>query len=464
MSSGRFVIPFVLPVATFALAIALGSLLLWLDMCAADGPVPFVDALFTATSSVCITGLSSVDPGTAFNRAGHCVMLALIQLGGLGITTYSTLILYMFSRRISLLDRVAVGQALLHDPAFHLGRFLQRVLVIVFAVELTGAALLFCMEPQRIGMFNAIFIAVSGFCNAGFALWSDNLTQWRGHWGVNLVVMGLIIIGGIGFFVLDELLRLARSFRFRAKTAARYSAEQPMRKPPCLSHNSRIVLGTTAGLIVAGALALLLADLGNPAWAGTPFSERLLASFFQSVTSRTAGFNTVSMGMFSDFALLVIAILMFIGGSPGSCAGGIKTTTFRVLCGYFASHLRGRGQVVVGGMGVERSTVNKVLLLFYISLLTLLAATLALTVTENGAAPHGQGPFPVLDLFFEAVSALGTVGLTVNVTPRLSDAGKLVLCLLMFIGRLGPIWLITTIQQFQSEVPYRYPDGELPVG
>ncbi len=465
MPQKHFAAPFVLPVAAFAVTILIGAVLLWLDVCAAGKPVGFIDALFTATSAVCVTGLATVDPSTVFNLAGQSVMIGLMQLGGLGIITYSALIFYMFSRRISLRDRLAVGQALLHDSSFHVGQFLQRVVLQVFAVEAIGALLLLCLASDSISPFKAVFLSVSAFCNAGFALWPDNLMQWRDHLGVNLVVMGLITCGGLGFFVLDEMLRVfVQRLRWKAPRVARFSVAQAPRFKPHLGFNSRLVLGVSAALLVGGAAILLVSNLGNSAWKDATLADRVLTSFFQSVTCRTAGFATVDTAAFSDLSLLAMVLLMFIGGSPGSCAGGIKTTTFCVLAGYFISQFRGRSQVVVMGRAVESRTMNKALLLFYFSILTVFAGVFFLVLTENGTAHHGEGPFRLLDLLFEVVSAFGTVGLSINVTPRLSDAGKLLICLIMFIGRLGPIWLITTIQQFQSDPAYRYSEAVVPIG
>ena len=465
MAKRRFVAPFLLPVIAFAGTIFLGAFLLWLDVSAANGPVSFVDTLFISTSAVCVTGLASVDPSTVFNRTGHSIMMVLVQLGGLGIVTYSTLIFYMFSRRVSLGDRLAVGQALLLDTSFHLGKFLQRIVIIVLVIEFTGAALLYCMEPEKIGLFNAAFLAVSGFCNAGFALWPDNLIQWQQHWGVNLVIMGLIIVGGLGFFVIDELLRVgwARLWWKKTSSMPRTTLLVPRIKPH-IGYNSRLVLTTSFALVGVGALVLFFTALGNPMWKDIPASELVLPSLFQSVTSRTAGFATVDMVHLSDISLLTLAALMLIGGSPGSCAGGIKTTTFRALCSYIAAQLRGHRQVLVQGRALEDRTINKVMLLFYFSILTIFVATFLLTMTENGVVHHGEAPFQVLDLLFEVVSAFGTVGLSVNVTPQLSPLGKIIICCVMFIGRLGPIWLITTVQQFQSEPAYRYPEVDMPIG
>lgn len=464
MPKRRFVTPFVLPVAAFALTILAGAFLLWLGISQKGDPTNFVDALFIATSSVCVTGLASVDPSTVFNRTGHTVMLVLIQLGGLGIITYSTLILHMLGKRVSLGDRLAVGQALLNDTSFHLGKFLQRIVLIILCIEAAGAVWLYMAEPDRIGLFHACFLAVSAFCNAGFALWPDNLIQWQNDWSINGAIMSLIFWGGIGFFVIDELLRVG-GLRVRGLFQKRPAGYFALPRPkPRLSYHTKLVLITSLSLVFGGAGLLFAAEFFNPAWKDLPAGDLILPALFQSVSARTAGFSSVNLGLFTDISLLSLVLLMFIGGSPGSCAGGIKTTTFRVLFGYFKAQLRGHRQVLVAGKAMEERVLNKAMLLFFFSTLTVFVAVFLLSFTENGAANHGQAPVQLLDIFFEVVSAFGTVGLSVNLTPSLSAAGKVIICLVMFIGRLGPIWLITTLQQFQSEPPYRLPETDVAIG
>lgn len=460
MRKQRFSAPFVYPILAFAGAILAGAVLLRLELCASGNAISFVDALFTATSSVCVTGLASVDPSTVFNRTGHTVMLILIQLGGLGLATYSTLIFYLFARRVSLGDRLAVGQALLRDPSFHLGRFLQRIVVIMLLIEVSGAVAFHMMRPDAIEPFHAVFLSVSAFCNAGFALWPDNLMQWQRDVGVNTVFMALIILGGIGFGVLDELIWYLRArLSFRKNPNPLHPGVKPR-----LSFHSRLVIRTSLFLVLGGGAALFCVTVFSPAWAEISLGDIALQSLFQSVTCRTAGFATVDLAKYTDLALLFMIVLMVIGGSPGSCAGGIKTTTFRALCGFFAAQVRGRGQVSIQGRALDRPTMNRVMVLFVFSILTLFVAATALSLTENGSAHHGQGAFSFLDLLFEAASAFGTVGLSINVTPRLSEPGKVILCLVMFVGRLGPIWLITAIRQLQAEPAYRLAETELNIG
>ena len=464
-----FTLPFILPIASFACAIFVGTVLLSLDISAAGEPVDVIDALLIATSSVCVTGLASVDPSLVFNRFGHSVMLALVQLGGLGITTYSTLIFYLWSRRVSLTDRLAVGEVLLNDSSFHLGSFLQRVIVVIAGLEILGAVALYAMEPERIGAFNAVFLSVSAFCNAGFALWPDNLIQWKSHLGVNLVIMLLIVCGGIGFAVLDEVIRIIRNrvahvFSVTRRKTLSDFLQGKRTEARKLSFYSRLVLTTTLFLILAGTVLLLLPEYFANDDDASSLTQLVLPSLFQSVTARTAGFATMDIARMSDASLLTLIMLMVIGGSPGSCAGGLKTTTVRILFGFITAQLRGRTQVVVSGRAMDRATLNKMFVLLTFTTLTILCATMALTYTEGGANPHGKTPFQTLDLLFESVSAFATVGLSTNLTPKLSSAGKVIDCVLMFIGRLGPIWFISTLQQLQTDPRYRLPYEELPVG
>lgn len=498
----HFITPFVLPLASFALAIGAGSLLLFLDACCQNEKIAFVDAFFTATSAVCVTGLASVDPFTVFNRTGQVILLILIQLGGIGIITYSSLIFYLLGRRISLRDRVAVEQSLFYNPRFHLGAFLKRMILLLLCFELTAACILYFSEPERIGFFNALFIAVSAFCNAGFAPWADNLVQWQGHWVVSLTVMSMITLGGLGFFVLDDvficlkmrLLRLASDKlppnrlapdsrcpaahipdghspdsrtpdKGKSKNLRKiFTPHDLAQDSPHLTYYSKLVLKTSLFLVFFGALCIFFAEQGNSAWQGMDFATKSLTALFQSVTSRTAGFASLDQGQLSDVTLLITMILMVIGGSPGSCAGGIKTTSFRILCSNLAAHLRGRNQIVINGRAMDKNTLNKAMLVFSYAILTLIIGTFSLVVTENGFERHHEAAVPFLELFFEAVSAFATVGLSVDLTPSLSTPGKIILCILMFIGKIGPVWLLTTIQQFQSAPAYRYPEFSIPTG
>lgn len=462
--NARSSLPFFLPIAAFALAIAAGTLLLRLKVAAAGAPTGWVDALFMATSAVCVTGLASVDPATHFSSFGHCVLLALMQLGGVGILTYTTLLFFLLRRRISLTDKLAAGAPLLHDGSLHLGKFIQRTLAIVFFIEFLGAALLYALEPERMGAFKALFLSVSAFCNAGFALWPDSLMQWKRSPGVNAVVMALIISGGLGFAVLDECLsafRMRLSRLVGARRRGRDRAAPPLAR---LSYHARLVLRTSCFLVAAGAVLLLIPEFFANDEDLSSLGELMLPSLFHSVSARTAGLNTVDVCRLTDVSLLTLIFLMLIGGSPGSCAGGIKTTTFRTVLAFIAAQFRRRPQAVAAGKALSAASISQAFVLTAFSCLIVGCGTLALAWCEGGANPHGKTPFQALDIFFEAVSAFATVGLSLNVTPQLSPGGKLIDCALMFIGRLGPVCFITLIRQFHSEPRFHFPETDLPIG
>ncbi|MEW5772660.1 MAG: potassium transporter TrkG [Thermodesulfobacteriota bacterium] len=447
----RWLTPYSLPILSFALVIATGAGILHHPASLVQGQISWVDALFTATSATCVTGLVVVDTGTFYTRFGQDVILGLIQLGGLGVMTYTSLVLYLWRRKVSVTDRVAVGQSLLHDPSFALGRFLVQAVSAVLAIELAGAAGLYLATGGSIGAYSAVFHAVSAFCNAGFSLYTDNLVAWKGHWGVNLVVMALIVPGGLGFSVLLEV--------FAAGTGRR----RTLPGQPLFTWHTHIVLKTSGLLVLGGALFIFAAEyLMQPNVA--PAHEEVLTSLFQSVTCRTAGFNTVDIGKMTNVSLLVMMFLMFVGGSPGSCAGGIKTTTLRALTAFAASQLRGRRQAVAGRFALDHETMNKSLTLTMFALFIVLGATMLLSVTEVGLSEHDASRGSFIELLFEVISAFGTVGLSTGITSTLSDAGKIVITLVMFIGRLGPIIFLQVLQDVQRRENFLWPENSLMVG
>ena len=450
MKARTIISPFWMPILFFAVAIFLGALLLQLPISLNQGPLGFIDALFTATSATCVTGLTVVDTGTRYTLFGQSVILTLIQLGGLGVMTFTGLIFYLWRRRVSLTDRVAVGQSLLHDPRFHLGRFLFQIVLWTVVIELAGALLIY-FQARGLGVFGAVFHAVSAFCNAGFALQADSLTAWRSAWGLNLTFITLIVLGGIGFGVLMEL----KGWVW-ALIAGRVDTVR-------LSWYASVVLRTTLFLIVAGWGAIYLAEFVGYR-RHFDLSEAFLSALFQSVTCRTAGFNTLDIGQLTNVSLFFMIVLMFIGGSAGSCAGGIKVTTFRTLSSFVFAQFSGRRQVVVGKFALDRETVNKALLLFIFATLFIVTAVLLLNITEGGDLPHPSTRGLFLDIVFEVISAFGTVGLSTGLTPALSVAGKGIIVIVMFVGRLGPILFISAIQSLQRERRYDLPEETMLIG
>jgi trk system potassium uptake protein TrkH len=453
MAANRIFSPLALPIYGFALAILLGGILLHMEFSAAGEPVSFLDALFTATSATCVTGLAVVDTGTVFSRAGQVVIVSLIQLGGLGIMTYTSLAFYLWRRRVTMTDITAVGESLLHDPSFRLGSFLTKLVAMVGLTELAGAVSLYLFDPEGFTPFNAVFHSVSAFCNAGFSNFPDNLAGYVGHAGVNLTIMALITLGGLGFSTLIEVEGWARSRLKRPTGASR----------PRLSWYARIVLSTSLFLVLTGAAAIYAGEylIGQAASQG--FKERLLASLFQSVTCRTAGFNTVDIGAMTNFSLTVMMFLMFVGGSPASCAGGIKTTTFRVLTAFSLAQFMGREQTVVRDTAVDPRTLNKAITLSIFAFCIVGGATLALCFTEAPAdTAQSKGLF--IESIFEVISAFGTVGLSTGLTPKLSSPGKAVIILVMFIGRIGPIAFLSFLQALQEPPRYRWPEEGMLIG
>ncbi len=440
--------PFLYPILYFGVVILTGTFLLQAPFTHPGKVLGWVDALFTATSATCVTGLVVVDTGSFFNHWGQAILLVLIQCGGLGIMTFTGLFFYLLHRRVSVTDRVAVGQSLLHDPTFSLGKFLGAIVVLAFGAEAVGAVALHLAAPSSFTPFSALFHAVSAFCNAGFSLFPDSLSTWRGSWFINLVFMGLIVAGGLGFSVLMELLA-----RFWAALNG---------KSRRLSWYSLIVLKTTVFLIVAGWVAIFLAEFcGNRC---LPAGQQALAALFQSVTCRTAGFNTLDIGRMTNVSLMIMIVLMFIGAAPGSCAGGIKVTTFRAVAAFIWAQARASHQAVIGRFALDRKTINKAIVLTATAALIIIAGVLLLNITEGGDVPHPRARGMFLEIFFEVVSAFGTVGLSTGITASLSAAGKLILTVIMFVGRLGPILFFSVLQSFKRERFFNLAEESLLIG
>lgn len=445
--------PISLPILSFGLVILLGTVLLHSRISLAQTQISWVDALFTATSATCVTGLAVVDTGTFFSRFGQSVILCLIQVGGLGIMTFTGLTFYLWRRKVALADRIAIGQSLLHDPSFHLGKFLLRIVIWTFFIEAAGALLLYLQDSRGFSPYAALFHAVSAFCNAGFGLRADSLMAWQGHWGINLVIMLLIFLGGIGFSVVVEIFSGVAEWLQAPRSASHFR----------VSWYGRVVLSTSCFLVVAGGAAIFLAENVGYDWR-PPTVDPVLTALFQSVTCRTAGFNSVDISQMTNVSLLVMLLLMFIGGAPGSCAGGIKVTTFRALVGFVAAQMRGGDQVVIGRFAVDREAMNRAMILIVFAGGIILSATMLLNITEGGTLPQPTSRGLFLEAMFEAVSAFGTVGLSTGLTPKLTVAGKLIITALMFIGRLGPVVFLVTLQRFHEEKFYSWPEENMLVG
>lgn len=452
----RRMAPYMLPVLSFLFAITAGACVLRIPALMKEN-VSWVDSLFIATSAVCVTGLSPCDLFSAYNLGGQSVVLVLMQAGGLGIIIFTTLLGYLIRRKITLTDRIALEQAFFFDADFNLAHFIKRILMIVLFLESLGASLIYIFYNEQITLFQSVFLSVSAFCNAGFAPWPDGLESFRQSYFFNIIIIILIISGGIGFYVLDEIAS------YPAKWLKIRKNKKGNKQKIKLSFYSRLVINTTVFLILAGFAGIFILGCLNPAFFEYSLGERIITALFESVTSRTAGFNGVNQEIFSSASLYIVICLMFIGGSPGSCAGGIKTTTLRILVAVLSARFKGNEQAIANGRAFDQQTRERAFVLFSCTVALLFVSSFFLVIMEQGAAPHKDAP-PFFDIFFETVSAFCTVGLSINLTPNLCDASKIMLCLLMLVGKLGPIWLISTLRQLNSPSACKYAEESIPVG
>ena len=435
----------------FLLAILVGSVLLALPVSAAGGrSVPYLDALFTATTSVCVTGLVTLPTAGTWSVFGQIVILLLIQAGGLGIVTVMAVVMLSLHRRLGLVDRMLIQDTFNLNTLSGLGHFLRNVLIGTFVVEGVGALLymtVFVPEYGARGVWIAVFNAVSAFCNAGLdILGEDSLCPYVLNPTVCLTTCLLIILGGIGFFVWWDVLDVMKGFRRQKFKCLRR-----------LSLHSKIALSTTALLLAAGTLFFFLFEYANPrTMAAFSLPDKLMASFFQSVTTRTAGFATVPQENLSDASSLVSLLLMLIGGSPTGTAGGIKTVSFTVLMASAFATVRGREDPVMFGRTISKPAVAKAVAVAAVSLMITFTAALLLETLTRAS---------FLDVLYEAVSATATVGLTRGFTSTLASPGKLVLILTMFLGRVGPISLFIALNtNKKNSSTVKYPTEQISVG
>lgn len=428
----------------FSTIILLGSGLLMLPFSRVGEEAPrFIDALFTATSATCVTGLVVVDTGTYWSTAGQLIILAMIQIGGLGFMTMATLFAIALKRRISLKERLVLQEAFNQTSIEGIIRLVRKVVLYALTIELAGA-ILFSIRfmydmPVGEAIYKGIFHSISSFNNAGFDVMGEyrSMVDYVGDPLINIVTMLLIILGGLGFVVLSDLVEI----------------RNPKRK---LSLHSKVVLSMSAFLIIAGAVVILLFEYTNAKTMGSlGFGEKVLAAFFQSVSPRTAGLNSVDIAGLRQATQFVIVILMFIGASPGSTGGGIKTTTFTALVGAVISMVRGKEDVVLFKYRLAQERVYKALAVTLFAFAIIIFATMVLSTTED----HN-----FLMILFEVTSAFATVGLSMGLTVQLTLTGKIIIIILMFIGRLGPLTLTYALGPKQGRVLYRNAEGKIIIG
>ncbi len=432
---------------SFLLIILVGTLLLSTPRATPGGSIPFVDALFTATSSVCVTGLIVRDTGSDFTHLGQGVILGLIQIGGLGLITLTAFFAIVMRRGLGVGESLVLRGMMTFEAVGRIGRTLRYMIAMTFFLELLGAGLLYVlMRPSYgtigDGVFTSIFHSISAFCNAGFSLFSTSFERYAGSIPVNLVMTTLIIIGGLGFPVIMNAFGRRPLIAGRRLTTSRWSL------------HTKIVVLMTISLLLIGTVGFLALE-NDGILAGKPFGEKLLTSYFASVTARTAGFNTVRTAWLGLPTLFLLAGLMFIGGSPGGTAGGVKTSTFGVVLASIASVFRGKGRVELFKRRIPDRIVREALVVVAMGIMVVSCGTFVLVVFED---------LTLRQVLFEVVSAFGTVGLSTGITPGLSVAGKLTLMIIMLTGRIGPLTLAVAIGQRRVESRYDYPEGRVVIG
>ncbi len=439
----------------FISAILIGAVILSLPVSSASGSfTPFTDSLFTSATSVCVTGLVVVTTATHWSLFGQIVILVLIQLGGLGIVSFTTGIMMVIGRRITLRDRMLLEDALNLDTLKGLVKFLKRIFKGTFIVEGIGAVCYSFVFIPRFGIIKGIwysvFHSISAFCNAGIdILGSNSFVPYVSNAWINIITMLLVITGGIGFIVWWDVIN-----NIKKLVQHEYTLKMAVKK---LHLHSKITIITTFFLITVGALVVFALEYNNPATIGNMgFFQKIMASFFQSVVLRTAGFATFSQAGLNSSTVIVCLFLMFIGGSSIGTSGGIKTTTFAVLFLSTRATIKGSTHLVVFNKTIPHKTVQKALAVTVVSLTALLIATFALHLVEGGS---------LLDATFETTSAVATVGLSRDFTASMGTFGKLIITFCMYLGRIGPISMVIFFnRQQQGSKYFSYPHEDITVG
>ena len=433
----------------FAAIILLGTLLLCFPLAASQKSLSFVDALFTSTSAVCVTGLATIDIGKDLSLPGQVITIFLFQVGGLGIITFSTIFFVLMGRGISFKGREIVQSTFLHTPRNDFFVILKAVLWFTLIFESIGILLLFIRFSQDFtpgwALYHATYNAISAFNNCGYSLFSDSLMGYQGDLIVNLTIMGLLIIGGIGFVVQYEIISKLR--RGRKK----------------LSVHAKIVIIATAILIFSGTLLFYVFER-NYIIKEVPLQNKILTSFFQSVSPRTCGFSTVDIGSLTNATILLIIVLMFIGASPGSTGGGVKTTSAALLTLLIWNRFQGNEEVNVFKRTIPKEVLNRTIFIIFASAFSIFLITSTLLLLVEGYLPPFQSRHLFVEYLFETVSAFGTVGLSMGITPNLNQAQKLAIILMMFAGRVGPLTLAFSLARRSSKKSLKYAEEGVMVG
>lgn len=439
----RHMTPSMVLLLSFMILIAIGTFLLSLPISMKSGVQPqHLAAFFTSTSAVCVTGLSVVDVSKYYNYFGTTIIMILIQLGGLGVMTFSSVIMLLIGKKITYEERKVIKEGLNRDSLDGIINYVKKVVYIVVGIEGIGALLLFFAFIKEYSFWKAVyysvFHSVSSFCNAGFGLLTDNLESYKYNHYVLLIIGSLIVLGGIGFMVINSYLIF---FRTRINK---------------INLSSKLAVKISAWLIIVGTVLFFCLEYSNPTTLGNlTFLQKVTNSLFQSITTRTAGFNSVSMFNLKEGTLFVFVILMFIGASPGSTGGGIKTTTFGVIMFYVIGIIREEKQVKIGNRRISWEILNKALVLLVVAIVYVSVVTLAILIIED---------MSFIQVLFETVSAFGTVGLSTGITSKLSAPSELLIIFTMYLGRVGPLTLVLVLGGQGKKTKIRYPEENISIG
>ena len=468
----RHLTPVQIIVMSFAGVILTGTILLSTPFATRTGDrLPLIDAFFTATSATCVTGLAVIDTGTTFSVFGQLVILACIQIGGLGLMAFTTVFLVATGRRLAIADRVAIQESFTHAPTGEIKTLVKYIVIATFLIEGLGALLLTIwwtiqnrFESLGETAYHAFFHSISAFCNAGFALYPDSLTRFQDDAVSIFIFSALIIIGGIGFLVgldIKEFIQIRFFYRFWSTSVQeRIDSIRPRAR---LSIHTKFVLWTTVSLLFIGTISYFFLEL-NGVFRELSFSQAWLNAFFCSVTTRTAGFNTVDFAQMSASALLCTMVLMFIGASPGSTGGGVKTSTFGLLVAYSLTRWQGFINLNIFNRTVAQESIDKAGAVVVASIALIILAGSAIMAAETFRLSPEASQYAFVNIIFETISAFATVGLSLGQTAILTPVGKILISLVMFIGRVGPLMLALAISRRRRRTQFRRVEENVMVG
>jgi len=430
---------------SFVVTIFIGTILLWMPFSTTSGHISLTDALFTSTSAVCVTGLIVQDTGSYFSPVGQIIIMVLFQIGGLGIMTFSTLILLVAGKSIAIKDSITLKEDFLHASSIRVHSLIKNVILYTFCLESLGTLFFFLNFNQKFSagkaLFHSVFHSVSAFCNAGFCLYKDSFESFKGNIWVNLNLVVLIILGGLGFVVLRET--VGSISNILRKKRVRFSL------------HTKLVYRMTLVLLAFSAVLFFILESSH-SLKGFSTTEKILSSIFQVVTPRTAGFNTMDLNTLGLGMVFFLIILMFIGASPGSTGGGVKTSTIGAVLAFIKSRLLARESVSLCHRTIPFKLITKAFTVITLGISVISVSVFILLISQSGVS--------MKEVFFEVFSAFGTVGLSLGLTPKLNDIGKIVIIMTMYIGRIGPLTFLYAFSRESAKGRFDYVEESIMIG